>query len=245
MSSSAKEILNDILNHSNQPSRNNIILSMISPIGIIKKRVTSIKELEEEGNLKLISKASSLLTSNDSIAVLPLIGESGIELLHIIEIIRPPKSIIILGAGHVGRYLSIISSMLEFNVTLMDDRERFLTDDNINLYNINKVVSSFDNYTDFVPVGSNCAIVIVTRGHQSDETCLRIAIHTSAKYIGMIGSKRRVLAIINNLKRRNLTEDASRRLDSIFAPIGLEIGAKTPQEIAISILAQIIQVMNN
>lgn len=236
----------DNFNQFGNSLENNIVLSRLSFDGkIIDKRVTSLHELEKEGNSKLTNQVLNLLTSGNSTSLLPSVDKLGTKFLYIIEVIQSLRSIIILGAGHVGRCLSIISSMLEFSVTLVDDREEFLTDSNISSYNIHRIVSPFDNYMDSISIGSNCAIVIVTRGHQSDEICLQIAIHTNARYIGMIGSKRRVLAIINKLKRSSLVKQQSNRLDNIYAPIGLEIGAKTPQEIAISILAQIIQVMNN
>jgi xanthine dehydrogenase accessory factor len=225
----------------------NIILTSISSSEVHTKQIislstieTSDKEIPDE--LKLFILAT--LTSGKPINILSLKDGFEIETIYIVEVIRPIRSIIILGAGHVGRSLSLIGSSLGFNTILIDDREEFLSDSNLKQANITKVLSSFDNYSQSIAITSNCAIVIVTRGHQFDEICLRIAIQTNARYIGMIGSKRRVLAIKNNLRQSILTKEQSINLDNIYAPIGLSIGAKTPQEIAISILAQIIQVMN-
>jgi xanthine/CO dehydrogenase XdhC/CoxF family maturation factor len=239
------QIINNLDQRRNLSSGDNIILSTICSNGLYLKQITSVIKLYNSGYQKLASFASDIEISGKSVGTISYKDNSGIEYTEIVEVIQAPKSIIILGAGHVGRCLSIMSSTLGFNVVLIDDREEFLSDENLKSYNIKKILSSFDRYHGSTIITSNCAIVIVTRGHQFDEICLRIAIDTDAKYIGMIGSKRRVLAITNNLKQMNLTERQSLKLDRIYAPIGLRIGAETPQEIAVSILAQVIQVMNS
>jgi xanthine/CO dehydrogenase XdhC/CoxF family maturation factor len=223
---------------------NNIILSTLTPNKYRKKQITSLSELKKTEKNTLVEFVTHMLESGRSIGVLPYKDDLD-EVIYVIEIIEPPREIVILGAGHVGRSLAILASTLEFNVSLIDDREEFLTDTSIGSYDIRRVTSSFSRYLESVAINTNSAIAIVTRGHQFDEICLSIAIRTSAKYIGMIGSKRRVSAIVSNLKQSTLTKQELVRLDNIYAPIGLDIGAKSPQEIAISILAQIIQVMNH
>jgi xanthine/CO dehydrogenase XdhC/CoxF family maturation factor len=239
------QIINSLDQRENLSSGDNLILSTIGSNGLYSKQITSVIKLQNSGNDKLANFASDIEISGRLVGTMSYKDNLGIEYTEIVEVIQAPKSIIILGAGHVGRCLSIMSSTLGFNVVLIDDREQFLSDDNLKSYNIKKTLSSFDNYLSSTTITPSCAIVIVTRGHQFDETCLRIAISTNARYIGMIGSKRRVLAIINNLRQLSLTEQQSLKLDKIYAPIGLSIGAETPQEIAVSILAQVIQVMNS
>lgn len=224
-----------------------VILTSLYSDGTSEKRVlhqTDLTKLEFALSINLVNKVFNVLDSSESTGFITLKDETGLEVQHIFEIIQPVCSLIILGAGHVGRSLSLIASILGFEVILIDDREEFLRDDQISCYGVRKLFLPFDNYTDSVVVTSNCAIVIVTRGHQFDEICLKNAICTNAKYIGMIGSKRRVLAILRNLKKSGLTKKQLAKLERVYAPIGLEIGAKSPQEISVSILAQIIQVMN-
>jgi xanthine dehydrogenase accessory factor len=91
-------------------------------------------------------------------------------------------------------------------------------------------------------ISSSTAVVIVTRGHQYDELCLKSVIRSSAAYIGMIGSRKRVLSVFKKLANEGVSE---RDLENVHAPIGLRIGARSPQEIAVSILAEIIDQVNN
>jgi xanthine/CO dehydrogenase XdhC/CoxF family maturation factor len=224
-----------------------IILSSLYFDGTSKKRIivrNDLPHLRLIFSSKLVDYISNIYNLGKSVGHIRLKDESGLEVIYIVEILQQLNSLIVLGAGHVGRSLSLIASILGFEVTLIDDREEFLRDENIYSYGVKKAFLSFNSYAESVPVASNSAIVIVTRGHQYDEICLRSAICTEAKYIGMIGSKRRVLAILNNLRRDNLTEKQLAKLENIYAPIGLDIGAKSPQEIAVSILAQIIKVMS-
>lgn len=224
-----------------------ILLTSLKLDGSSEKKIFSQNNLTEPGlNLScdLTKYISDIINSRKSIGFVHLKSNLDIGIIHIVEVIQLKRIIVILGAGHVGRCLSLIASLLGFEVILMDDREEFLSDIETQNYSMKKVLSTFNNYLESIWITSNCAVVIVTRGHQYDEICLYNAISTKAKYIGMIGSKRRVLAITDNLRKKNLSSEQLIQLQNIFAPIGLDIRAKTPQEIAVSILAQIIQVMN-
>jgi xanthine dehydrogenase accessory factor len=195
--------------------------------------ISSIFPIEVEDYVR------SVLFQSESTGYLTLDG-----IVYIIELIRPEKSLFIFGAGHVGKALSVISSLLDFKVTLVDDRDEFLKDGVFKENNIKVVYSNFEGCFSSLNITSNSLLVIVTRGHQSDEICLSQAVETPAYYIGMIGSKRRALAVVNKVKSLPLADKYLKRLDNIYSPIGLSIGAVTPQEIAIAILAQIIQVSN-
>lgn len=225
-----------------------IILTSLYPDGTSKKRIIKRSDLSNPKIVlspKLSHKIIDILDSGKSTGFVTLADETDKEISYIIEVIQSLNSLIILGAGHVGRSLSLIASILGFDVTLIDDREEFLRDDHISTHVVRKLFMPFDNYTKSLSITSRCAIVIVTRGHQFDEICLKNATCTDARYIGMIGSKRRVLSILQNLRNSGLSERHLLKLDNVYAPIGLEINAKSPQEIAISILAQIIKVMND
>lgn len=99
----------------------------------------------------------------------------------------------------------------------------------------------FDRAAKAVQITSNTAVVIVTRGHQYDELCLRSVIESRARYIGMIGSRRRVISVFKQLTQSGVD---GKLLDRVHAPIGLAINARSPQEIAVAILGEIIQTFN-
>lgn len=164
------------------------------------------------------------------------------SLQMIIEQVHPQMSLHILGAGHVGQALAINASLLGYDVTVIDDRVEFLDRDRFNGINIELKNQSFNNLDISQTSLRRTAVVIVTRGHQYDEQCLRAFINQDLDYIGMIGSKRRILSIFEKLIKDGLDPE---KLQRVRAPIGLQIGARTPQEIAISILGEIIQVVNS
>jgi len=144
----------------------------------------------------------------------------------------------IFGAGHVSQFLSKAAKMVDFRVTVVDDRaefaskERFPDADNV-------IVDGFDAVFDHLDFASSPYVVIVTRGHSHDALVLEKSIAKPTRYIGMIGSKRKVRVVLDYLKGKGVTNEV---LESIYAPIGIDINSETPQEIAISIVAQLIQV---
>jgi len=154
------------------------------------------------------------------------------------ESIRPRASLIICGAGHVGQAVSSIGRLLNYRVTVIDDRAEFASRQHFPDETIELIVSPFQKALREISIRKSTAIIIVTRGHQHDEACLREVLHSEAGYIGMIGSKRRVRAVFDQL----IGEGYSRQqVERVHAPIGLPIGARTPEEIAVSIMAEIIQ----
>jgi len=145
----------------------------------------------------------------------------------------------IFGAGHCGQKLAPVLSGLGFFTVVVDDRpdfaarERFPTADRI------VVPESFDGVVETLPIDDDSYVVIVTRGHAHDQKVLAQALRTKARYIGMIGSKTKVAACFRALADEGYT---SADIARVHAPIGLSIGAETPEEIAISIAAQLVQV---
>jgi xanthine dehydrogenase accessory factor len=158
-----------------------------------------------------------------------------------IEVIRPKPLIIVFGAGHVGQAVALMANMVGYCVTVVDDREAFANRHRLPDPAIEIIAEPFDRAAKSVTITSNTAIVIVTRGHQYDELCLRSVIRSGARYIGMIGSRRRVISVFRQLTESGVAQNL---LDRVHAPIGLRIGAKSPQEIAVAILAEIIQTFN-
>jgi xanthine/CO dehydrogenase XdhC/CoxF family maturation factor len=159
----------------------------------------------------------------------------------VVEVLRSKTSLVVFGAGHVGQAVGLIGSLLGFEVILIDDRPEFASRERLPDSRIRLIVGDYAKVIDDIQLGINSAVVIVTRGHQFDEVCLRGTVRSNLGYLGMIGSKRRVFSIINRLER-----DGYSRADfeKLHAPIGLQIGAKSPQEIAVAIIAEIISHFN-
>lgn len=160
----------------------------------------------------------------------------------VVELVRDKLHVVIFGAGHVGHAVALMSAILGYRVTVVDDREEFASRKRLGDPAINLMVGDYDTVSRKVELSSNTAVVIVTRGHQYDEVCLRSVIRSEAGYIGMIGSKRRVLAVFDRLNREGFTRE---ELSKVHAPIGLKIGGRSPQEIAVAIVAEIIGNLNN
>jgi len=170
------------------------------------------------------------LKENDSIC--------GGNISVFIEPIVPSEKIYIFGAGHVGFYLNKMAVMTDFKVIIIDDREEYA---NIKRFpEAHRIlVSDFKDTFKELEIEDNSFIVIVTKGHAFDEQVLEQACKTSARYIGMIGSKTKIQRLFSNLRQKGVDDQ---RLAEVHTPIGLDIGSETPSEIAVSILAEIIQV---
>lgn len=150
----------------------------------------------------------------------------------------PQPSLIVCGGGHVAKEVAALAAHLDFTVTVLDDRadlanrERFPTAQNV-------ICDSYDNLSNYLQ--PDACYVVVTPDHKADLQCVSTILPTKYRYLGMIGSKRKVAATFENLRKAGFTEE---QIETIFAPIGLPIGAVTPAEIAFSILAEIIQEKN-
>src|SRR5215467_11931379 len=172
--------------------------------------------------------------TEDSMAESGLICGGKLEIF--IEPILPTPKMLIFGAGHISTQLSKIATVAGFKTTIVDNRpvyanaERFPESEAI-------YAESFEAAFDKLVPNDNTYIVIVTRGHQEDENVLRWAVQTNARYIGMIGSKRKVRTIFQNLEKEGIPRE---RLDRVCAPVGLDIGAVLPEEIAVAIVAETI-----
>jgi xanthine dehydrogenase accessory factor len=183
------------------------------------------------------------LTEKGRVAdLVEVIDEKGSRVTLALEVVKPELELLVFGGGHVGQAVALIGALTGYRVTVVDDREEFASRQRLPDPGINLVVSDYASASEKVNVSSNTAVVIVTRGHQYDELCLRNVIGSPAKYIGMIGSRKRVLSVFKKLAGEGLPESALQR---VRAPIGLRIGARSPQEIAVAIVAEIINYANN
>ena len=155
------------------------------------------------------------------------------------ERLQPERHLVICGAGHVGAALARLGSFIGYRVTLIDDRREFVSrelfpDERISL------VSTKDwgkAVLEATLNGRGVAVAIVTRGHNEDEQCIRALVNTHPDYIGLIGSKRRTNIVLERLREAGASEEFRQR---VRAPIGLDIAAVTPEEVALSILAEIV-----
>jgi xanthine dehydrogenase accessory factor len=153
-----------------------------------------------------------------------------------IEPILPPALLYIFGAGHVARSLCQSAAGAGFDVIVIDDRSAYATKERFPAAREVHALD-FDQATRQHDPNESSYIVIVTRGHRDDMRMLRWAVQTRARYIGMIGSKRKVIEIFKTLQKEGLSEHL---FDRVYAPIGLDIGAITPEEIAVAITAELI-----
>ncbi|HLH76987.1 MAG TPA: XdhC/CoxI family protein [Candidatus Binataceae bacterium] len=149
------------------------------------------------------------------------------------------QRLVIAGAGHVGQALCRVAALLGFHVTVIDDRAQFANFERFPEAT-DVIVRSFEKAIGALKLDRNCYVVAVTRGHSYDEIVLRETLkqEPGPGYLGMIGSRRRVKATLERLERDGFNPA---RLEQIHAPIGLDIGAETPEEIAISVMAEIVR----
>ena len=157
-----------------------------------------------------------------------------------LEAHRPPPELVIVGAGHIARPLCRIGAMLGFRVRVLDDRPEFATRERFPEAEEVRPADFADPFRDVV-VGPDSHLVLVTRGHRYDFEALRRLLLGPAlpAYVGMVGSRRRVRAALEQLVREEIPRE---RLLRVHAPIGLDIGAETPEEIALAIAAEIVRV---
>jgi xanthine dehydrogenase accessory factor len=157
-----------------------------------------------------------------------------------IEPINPPPAVVIIGAGHVGKATAHLAKWLGFRVVVMDDRTEFVTPE---------WIPGADEYlpgvvTDQLPnahLNAHSYIVAVTRGYNIDVGILPMLLDYDVAYIGVIGSKRRWMQALKELREKGVAEE---KLARVHAPIGLELNAETPEEIAVSIMAEIVMLRN-
>lgn len=190
-----------------------------------------VKAMVQESAAHLLDEKSKLVSLH--------IPDSGGKLEVFFEVMPAPPKLIVVGAGHIALPLVRIAKVLDFHVTVIDDRllfanrERFPDADEV-------LVGDMAQMLKEMTLTSSCFIVLITRGHMYDEPCLREIIGSQAKYIGMIGSRRRIKACFQRF--RDEDKIAEELIERVYAPIGLDIATETPAEIALSILGEIIKV---
>ncbi len=169
--------------------------------------------------------------NNESIST-----EDGTEIF--VEGFTTPPTLVMVGGGHVGKATADLATNLGYRVYLVDDRPEFCNEERFP-YAEQTVVTPYDQWSDHLTINVNSYVVVATRGHRYDDMALESAMKTRARYIGLLGSRRKTLMIYRRLMEQGITKD---RIKEVYAPVGLNIGALTPEEIAVSIMSEIIMV---
>jgi xanthine dehydrogenase accessory factor len=157
-----------------------------------------------------------------------------------LEPILPQPVVYLFGGGHVSTAVARAAQSAGFGVGVIDDREAFANSQRFPM--AQEIFTSFDEAFAKLKPNSSSYLVIVTRGHKEDMRVLAWAVRTPARYVGMIGSKRKVLSVYRALEKEGYRMDEFAR---VFAPMGLDIGALSPEEIALSIVAELVAVRRN
>ena len=157
-----------------------------------------------------------------------------------VEPILPQPMLYLFGGGHVSGAVARVAGPAGFRIAVIDDRESFANSERFPM--AEEIYTSYDDGFAKIRPNASSFLVIVTRGHKDDMRVLEWAVGTEARYIGMIGSKRKVLSVYKALEKQGM---AMNKFERVHAPVGLEIGALTPEEIAVSIVAELIAVRRN
>jgi len=221
-----------------------VLLTLIgdpsSPAARVKRHWLRKKDFGKLGALRLQRHAEDIRrTFGEGRPGLLRLGRGGRYHSLFVEPLFPLPRLLIAGAGHVGRAVAHLGSLLDFEVTVIDDRpeyasrERFPEADRIIVGDIGKSISEF-------PLGPDAFVVIVTRGHSRDAEALRSSVGREAAYLGMIGSRRKVRLLRREFLKKGWA--SPEEMERVHSPIGLEIGSKTVEEIAVSIAAELVLV---
>ncbi len=177
--------------------------------------------------------ADVLATRRSRVASYSLPGGE-VDVFH--EVLEPQPELLIIGAGHIAVPLARFGKMVGFEVTVLDDRDKYASVERFP--DADRVIAADfgETLTDW-PITPATYVVIITRAHTFDEESLRIILDRESAYIGMIGSRRRVQVVLRTLMNEGYDRD---RLAMVRAPIGLDIAAETPDEIALAIIAEVV-----
>ena len=165
----------------------------------------------------------------------------GGQLEVFIEPVEPQNRALIFGAGHISKSLAQLTSLLGFHTSVIDNRESFANRERFPEAD-SVVAGEYEEVFPSLEVNSSSYIIIVTRGHRDDMRVLRWAVTTPARYIALIGSKRKVFNVVKELEKEGVPRSS---FDRVYGPMGLNIGALTPEEIAVSVAAEIVAVRRN
>ena len=217
-----------------QAGRRTVLLTELKSSGETERRLYTSDELAEpvtSGDTRPALAKDALENGRLSFS------QEGSDGALIAEPFFPEARIIVLGGGHIAKPLAEFATKCGFSVTVVDDRPVFANEERFP-YADTVLCEGFDRCFPLLNINGSAFVVIITRGHRHDMDCLRQALGFESAYIGMIGSRRRVRAAFDELRSKGFSEE---KLEAVRAPIGLDINAQTPEEIAISILSELIR----
>ena len=155
-----------------------------------------------------------------------------------VEGFTTPPTLVMVGGGHVGKATADLANLLGYRVYVVDDRPEFANKERFP-YAEQVVVAPYHQWAEHLSINVNSFLVVATRGHRFDDMALESALKTRARYIGLLGSRRKTLMIYRRLMEQGVAKE---RIREVYAPVGLNIGALTPEELAVSIMSEIIMV---
>jgi xanthine dehydrogenase accessory factor len=217
-----------------------LVVTLVSGPGSVGAKLL-VHENGTAGNLGdpaleswVVDKAQDFLASREETRMFT-VAETSL----LFERLQPAPRLVVCGAGHVGASLARLAAFTGYHTTLIDDRAEFLKRERFPEEEIELLVD--DDWSSAVRKavgnGRGVSVAVVTRGHNEDEQCMHIAVETNPDYLGLIGSKRRTSIVIERLRDAGVSEE---QLGKIHAPIGLDIGAVSPEEVALAIMAEIV-----
>ena len=159
----------------------------------------------------------------------------GVELF--VEGFTTPPTLVLVGGGHVARATYDLARLLGYRIYVVDDRPQFANKERFPEAEDTIVVPDYTSGLDQIPINANTFIVVATRGHWFDDLALEAAVRTPARYVGLLGSRRKTILIYQRLVELGMSPE---RLKEVHAPVGLDIGALTPEELAVSIMSEIV-----
>jgi xanthine dehydrogenase accessory factor len=217
------------LEHLEENGEKGVLITSLK--GEFKKTLLE-KDMRITGDVIDTGNDNSIFQNNIS-NILPQVTDG-----TLVETIHPSPPLYIFGAGHVSQFIAPLASTVGFQVVVIDDRAEFINRERFpDAHEL--MIEDFQEVFNHISFTGEEFVVIVTRGHQNDRDVLEKSLKMETKYLGMIGSKRKVKMILKNMKERGYDEE---KIDSVYSPIGLPIKAETPQEIAVSIVAELIKV---
>ena len=214
------------------------LVSIIAPDGLPRKIL--VEDVEKSDAVAEDHFAPEIVSALTRVAATgqgaEKVSAGGLDVF--VESLAQPPAMVIFGAGHLSYHIARFAKSVHFKETVCDDRSefanraRFPDADDI-------VVADFGHVLDHIRIDDRSYVVIVTRGHKCDEIVLEQVLRTNARYIGMIGSKRKTQTILDKLRKKGFSLET---LGRVFSPIGLAIGAVTPEEIALSIVCELVKI---
>ena len=218
-----------------------LVVTVVSSPGLIGAKMLVHENGTTTGNLGdpaldswVTDKAPGFFASREETRMFT-VGETSL----LFERLQPAPRLVVCGAGHVGASLARLAAFTGYHTTLIDDRAEFLKRERFPEEEIELLVAGdwSSAVREAVGNGHGVSVAVVTRGHNEDEQCMHIAVQANPDYVGLIGSKRRTSIVIDRLRDAGIPEEL---LGKIHAPIGLDIGAVSPEEVALAIMAEIV-----